>query len=135
MLLEDFGDAVSAGLWEGSKKMTMYVYGTSGEPVGFLFESFVYDLEGTPLGRLFGTRVHRLDGSYAGEWFHQMVVQRRADPARSILSAAPPPARPPLPRGAEARRFVAEYALYPDGFHLLYAPPDAGDAPYAEAAE
>lgn len=114
--------------------MTMYVYGTSGEAAGFLFESFVYDLEGTPLGRLFGTRVHRLDGSYAGEWFHQMIVQRRALPTRAILPATPA-ARPPLPRRVEPRRFVAEYALYPDAFHLLYAAPEAGDAPYAEAAE
>jgi hypothetical protein len=115
--------------------MPMYVYSTTGEPVGFLFESFVCDLEGTTLGRLFGTRVHRLDGSYAGEWFHQMVVARRAAPVRSILPAAAPAGRPPLPPRAETRRFVAEYSLYPDAFHLLYEAPDACDAPYAEAAE
>ena len=99
--------------------MTMYVYSTSAEPVGFLFESFVYDLEGTPLGRLFGSRVHRLDGSYCGEWFHQMVVERRAASVRPILPTAPPAARAPLPPRAERRRFVAEYGLYPDALHRL----------------
>jgi hypothetical protein len=115
--------------------MPMYVYSTRGEPVGFLFESFVYDLEGAALGRLFGSRVHRLDGSYAGEWFHQMVVERRAQPARSILPARAPAARPPLPPRGEWRRSVAEYGLYPDAFHLLYAAPVAAEGPYAEAAE
>ena len=115
--------------------MTMYVYSIRGEPVGFLFESFIYDLDGTALGRLFGSRVHRLDGSYAGEWFHQMVVERRPSPARSILPARPPLGAPPLPRRGETRRFVAEYGQYPDAFHLLYAAPEAAEEPYAEAAE
>jgi hypothetical protein len=100
--------------------MPMYVYSTRGEPVGFLFESFVYDLEGTALGRLFGARVHRLDGSYAGEWFHQMVVERRDGGARSVLPVRAPE-RPPVPQRPEPRRHVAEYWLYPDAFHLLYA--------------
>ncbi|HEX8644106.1 MAG TPA: hypothetical protein VF702_09360 [Allosphingosinicella sp.] len=115
--------------------MPMYVYSTRAEPVGFLFESFVYDLQGTPLGRLFGSRVHRLDGSYCGEWFHQMVVERRSVPVRPILPAPPPSARPPLSGRPESRRFVAEYGLYPDAFHLLYDPPEVADCHYAEAAE
>jgi hypothetical protein len=123
--------------------MPMYVYSTRGEPVGFLFESFLYDFDGTALGRLFGSRVHRLDGSYAGEWCHQMVVERRAGPVRAILPARPPSAAPPLPPRGECRRLVAEYGLYPDAFHLLYAAPHAaphaaagaGDDHYAEAAE
>ncbi|HYJ29557.1 MAG TPA: hypothetical protein VEW25_04370 [Allosphingosinicella sp.] len=101
--------------------MPMYVYATDGEPMGFLFESFLFDFAGTPLGRLFGSRVHRLDGSYVGEWFHQMVVERRLVPTRSIFPANPPQ-RPPLPPRSEPRRRVAEYAIYPDAFHLLYQP-------------
>ena len=99
--------------------MPMYVYATDGEPVGFLFESFLFDFAGTPLGRLFGSRVHRLDGSYAGEWFHQMVVERRDGPVRSLF-AARPPQQPPIPPRPEPRRSVAEYGLYPDVFQLLY---------------
>ena len=115
--------------------MPMYVYSTAGEAVGFLFESLVYDLEGTAVGRLFGARVHRLDGSYAGEWFHQMVVERRATPVRNIIPIPAPHTRPPLPPTPENRRFVAEYRLYPDAFHCLYSAPEAADGPYAEAAE
>ena len=101
--------------------MPMYVYATDGEAVGFLFESLLFDFDGNPLGRLFGSRVHRLDGSYVGEWFHQMVVERRTVPARSIFPARPP-RQPPLPPRPEPRRRVAEYGLYPDVFHLLYQP-------------
>ena len=101
--------------------MTMYVYGTDGEAVGFLFETFIFDLEGTPVGRLVGSRVHRLDGSYAGEWFHQMVVDRRSVPARSVFPARPPQSAPIPPR-PEPRRHVAEYGLYPNVFQLLYLP-------------
>ncbi|HEX8217538.1 MAG TPA: hypothetical protein VF577_08735 [Allosphingosinicella sp.] len=101
--------------------MPMYVYATDGEALGFLFENFLFDFDGAPLGRLFGTRVHRLDGSYVGEWFHQMVVERRAVPTRSIFPARPQQ-QPPLPRRPEPRRPVAEYGLYPDAFHLLYQP-------------
>ena len=100
--------------------MAMYVYATDGEAVGFLYECFVFDLAGVPLGRLVGARVHRLDGSYAGEWFHQMVVERRTAPVRAVFPATPP-ARPPVPPRPEPRRHVAEYGLYPDAFHLLYA--------------
>jgi hypothetical protein len=99
--------------------MAMYVYATDGEALGFLYDSFVFDLEGTPLGRLVGSRVHRLDGSYAGEWFHQMVVDRRTVPARSVFPATPP-GRPSVPPRPEPRRPVAEYRLYPDAFHALY---------------
>lgn len=115
--------------------MTMYVYSTRGEAVGFLFESFVCDFDGNALGRLFGPRVHRLDGSYAGEWFHQMIVERRPTPARAILPTCPPTVPPPLPRRPENRRHVAEYGLYPDAFHLLYAAPEAVGDHYAQAAE
>lgn len=101
--------------------MPMYVYATDGEALGFLFENFLFDFEGTPLGRLFGSRVHRLDGSYAGEWFHQMVVERRGAPTRSIFPAHPAQ-QPPIPVRPEARRRVTEYALYPDAFHHLYQP-------------
>ncbi|HYG29254.1 MAG TPA: hypothetical protein VD887_03460 [Allosphingosinicella sp.] len=101
--------------------MPMYVYATEGEAVGFLFESFLFDFGGVPLGRLFGSRVHRLDGSYVGEWFHQMVVARRAGSARPLF-AATPAQRPRVPPRPEPRRPVAEYGLYPDAFHLLYEP-------------
>ena len=114
--------------------MAMYVYSTSGEAVGFLFESFVHDLSGAPLGRLFGTRVHRLDGSYAGEWFHQMVVERRDVPVRPILAVAPPPPRPPQAR-PEPRRWVAEYSAFPDAFHRLFVQASCEDEAYAHAAE
>ena len=95
--------------------MTMYVYGTRGEPVGFLFESFIYDLEGTALGRLFGSRVHRLDGSYAGEWFHQMVVDRPTARPRSIPGIPTPAPRPRAPVSCW-RRHVAEYGAHADAF-------------------
>jgi hypothetical protein len=101
--------------------MPMYVYATDGEAVGFLFESFLFDFDGAPLGRLLGSRVHRLDGSYVGEWFHQMVVERRAGSVRDLF-AVTPPSRPPVPSRPEPRRPVAEYGLYPDAFHLLYEP-------------
>jgi hypothetical protein len=114
--------------------MPMYVYSTSGEAVGFLFESFIFDLHGTPLGRLFGPRVHRLDGSYAGEWFHQMVVERRDRPARPILAVAPPPCRSPVSL-PERRRRVAEYSAFPDAFGKLYAVAECSEEAYAEAAE
>lgn len=114
--------------------MPMYVYSTSGEAVGFLFESFVFDLSGGPLGRLYGSRVHRLDGSYAGEWFHQMVVDRRERPARPILAVAAPLGRPAV-SPPEPRRWVAEYSTYPDAFHRLYAPAESGEEAWAEAAE
>ena len=109
--------------------MAMYVYGTDGDAVGFLFESFVFDLDGAPLGRLFGSRVHRLDGTYVGEWFHQMVVERRSAPVRDLFPAEPPQ-RPPIPPRPEPRRRVAEYGLYPDAFHRLY-----GDELLQHAAE
>ena len=98
--------------------MTMYVYSTGGEPVGFVFETSIYDLEGRPLGRMLGSRVHRFDGSYVGEWFHQMVVARPEGRPRWLPAVDPPSARPPAPRSCR-RRMVAEYALYPDAFALL----------------
>ncbi|HEX8653728.1 MAG TPA: hypothetical protein VF693_00700 [Allosphingosinicella sp.] len=101
--------------------MPMYVYATDGEAVGFLFESFLFDFDGAPLGRLLGSRVHRLDGSYVGEWFHQMVVERRAGSVRALFPTTQAQ-RPPVPSRPEPRRPVAEYGLYPDAFHLLYEP-------------
>jgi hypothetical protein len=98
--------------------MAMYVYSTQGEPVGFLFETFIFDLGGTPLGRIIGARVHRLDGSYAGEWFKEMVVERRAAPARTLPAVPPPPSRASPGRGTR-RRVVVDYG-YPDRFHRLY---------------
>ena len=115
--------------------MAMFVYTTDGEAVGFLFESFIFDLAGEPLGRIMGSRVHRLDGSYVGEWFHQMVVDRRSVPARSIFPAAPPARRPQPPRGPDRRRPVAEYRLFPDAFPRLYAGADDPLILYNEAAE
>ena len=109
--------------------MTMYVYDTGGEPVGFLFETFIYDLGGTPLGRIAGSRVHRLDGSYAGEWHHQMVVERPSARPRSIFPAVAPPAPAP-PSGCFRRRPVADYGSYRDAFDRLY-----DGEPIREAAE
>lgn len=115
--------------------MTMYVYGTDGEPQGFLFENFIYGLEGAPLGRIIGSRVHRLDGSYAGEWLNQMVVRRpSARAARPIFAVSPPPSRPAI-RYAPARRVAAEYRLYEDAFELLRMPTGADDESWAQAAE
>jgi hypothetical protein len=112
--------AAGDGAAREGRFMTMYVYSTEGDAVGFLFECFVIDFEGTPLGRLVGSRVHRLDGSYAGEWCHQMVVERRVTPTRPVFPASPPQ-RSPVPPRPEPRRPVAEYRLYPDAFHRLYA--------------
>jgi len=114
--------------------MTMYVYDTGGEPVGFLFETFIYDLAGNPLGRIIGSRAHRLDGSYAGEWFHQMVVDRPSARPRALPAVAPPPARPPV-SASFRRRGVAEYVQYPDAFHRLRTPLEAAGAAFDEAAE
>ena len=111
--------------------MTMYVYATSGEPRGFLYETSLYDLDGTPLGRLLGVRVHRFDGSYVGEWCHQMVVTRPGARPRTVPAAAPPPARPPVARCAP-RRDVAEYRAFPDAFDLLREPSEEA---YRHAAE
>jgi hypothetical protein len=113
--------------------MTMYVYATSGEPRGFLYETTLYNLDGIPLGRLLGVRVHRFDGSYAGEWFHQMVVIRGGAKPRTVPPKSPPPARPPVARSAP-RRDVAEYHVYPDAFDLLLGSAAAEEA-FRHAAE
>ena len=110
--------------------MTMYVYSTTGEPRGFLFETTIYGLDGTPLGRVVGSRVHRLDGGYAGEWFHQMVVDRPTARPRSIPAVAVPAARTPAPV-SWGRRHVAEYGAHVDAFDRLLASAD----PYQLAAE
>jgi hypothetical protein len=106
--------------------MTMYVYSTRGEPVGFVFETTIYDLEGLPLGRILGSRVHRFDGSYVGEWFKDMVVRRPEGRPRTIPSAAAPARRAP-PGATANRRAVVDYG-YPDVFHLLALNP-ANDSP------
>ena len=98
--------------------MTMYVYSTAGEPLGFLFETTVFGLDGAPLGRVVGSRVHRFDGAYVGEWFHQMVVDRPTARPRSIPAVAAPPARPPAPVSWR-RRHVADYGSYADAFDRL----------------
>ena len=113
--------------------MTMYVYATSGEPRGFLYETTLYDLDGLPVGRLLGIRVHRFDGSYAGEWFHQMVVTRHGARPRMVPAVTPPPARPPVARCGR-RRDVAEYHVFPDAFDLLLGAAAADEA-FRHAAE
>ena len=110
--------------------MTMYVYSTSGQPRGFLFETTIYGLDGTPLGRVVGSRVHRFDGAYAGEWFHQMVVDRPTARPRSIPAVPAPSPRPPAPI-SWGRRQVAEYGAYEDAFDRLALPAE----PYQVAAE
>jgi hypothetical protein len=99
--------------------MAMYVFSTTGEPVGFVFESLIYDLEGTPLGRIIGARVHRFDGSFAGDWFHNMVVERTMMRPRPIRPLNPP-ARKPAMSPCPPRRPVAEHRAYPDAFARLY---------------
>ena len=98
--------------------MTMYVYSTAGEPLGFLFETTLFGLDGLPLGRLLGSRVHRFDGAYVGEWCHQMVVDRPTARPRSIPPVAAPAPRPPAPMTCR-RRHVAEYGCYADAFDRL----------------
>lgn len=110
--------------------MTMYVYATTGEPRGYLFETTIFGLDGTPLGRVLGSRVHRFDGAYAGEWYHQMVVDRPTARPRSIPPVAVPAPRPPAP-ASWGRRAVAEYGAHVDAFDRLAAPVD----PYLLAAE
>jgi hypothetical protein len=115
--------------------MTMYVYDTGGEPVGFLFEMTLFDLAGTARGRLIGSRVHRFDGSYAGEWFHQMVVLRASGRPRWVRAIPPPPPRA-SPGTSYRRRPVGEYRDYADAFHLLCEPSgEDAAAPYRQAAE
>jgi hypothetical protein len=108
--------------------MTMYVFSTAGEAVGFVYESFIYDLDGSPLGRILGSRVHRLDGSYVGEWFNDMVVDKAAPNRRAINAVFPPPRKAPMARGVW-RRSVLDHGKYPDAFGWLY------DQPMAMAAE
>jgi hypothetical protein len=112
--------------------MTMYVYDTGGEPVGYLFEATIFTLEGAPLGRVLGSRVHRFDGSYVGEWAYQMVVHRDSARPRAIPPVATPAERGPAPT-AFARRPVAEYRTYADAFQLLG--PAGPSAAFREAAE
>ena len=112
--------------------MTMYVYATDGDPVGFVFETFIYDMAGRPLGRILGTRVHRLDGSYVGEWFKDMVVARPEGRPRTIppLQYLPPHRTPP--GTSFRRRAVVDYG-YRDVFHLLAQRVE--EEPWRHAAE
>lgn len=114
--------------------MTMYVYSTGGEPVGFVFETYIYDLGGRPLGRILGSRVHRLDGSYVGEWFKDMVVRRPDARPRALPPIPAPPQRPPAAASFRLRA-VVDYG-YPDAFHLLALDPSNDRiGPLSEAAE
>ncbi len=117
--------------------MAMYVYGTDGDPVGFVYETFIHDMDGAPLGRIVGTRVHRLDGSYVGEWFKDMVVRRPEGRPRSIPPLLTPPPRRSSPGPSFRRRVVVDYG-YPDAFHLLALDPSndrVGESGLAHAAE
>lgn len=100
--------------------MAMHVYSTTGEPVGFVMETFIYDLRGLPLGRIIGSRVHRFDGSYVGEFFKDMVVAKPDGRPRALLPMAPPPRR--VPPSAGFNRRVVLHNGYADAFHLLSAP-------------
>ena len=112
--------------------MTMYVYSTDGDPVGFVFETNIYDLEGEPLGRIVGCRVHRFDGTYAGEWFRDMVVLRPQGRPRTIPPAPVPPRRPPATRSYRLRA-VVDYG-YEDAFPSLRRDA-AANSFYSAAAE
>ena len=121
------GPSVTSNAAGEGTKMTMYVFSTAGEAVGFVYESFVYDLAGSPLGRILGSRVHRLDGSYVGEWFNDMVVDKAAY-RRAINAVFSPPRKAPISRGVW-RRSVLDHGKFPDAFGWLY------DQPMAMAAE
>jgi 4-fold beta flower protein len=110
--------------------MTMYVYGTGGEPRGYLFETTIFGLDGAPLGRVLGSRVHRFDGSYVGEWFHQMVVERPSARPRTIPAVSPPPPRTSV-AACYPRRDVAEYGNFADAFDLLVGSAPAPNVPQA----
>lgn len=113
--------------------MAMFVYGTAGEPRGYLFETTIHGLDGTPLGRICGSRVHRFDGSYVGEWYHQMVVLRQEARPRRIPPVAPPAHQGRVAAGSP-RRPVADYNNFADAFDLLLeSPPPGGEL--REAAE
>lgn len=102
--------------------MTMYVYSTTGEPVGFVFGEDIFDLGGQPLARIHGNRVHSFDGEYKGEWFRDMVVHRPdAQPRRAPAVAAPQPRSPP-PASCRLRA-VVNYG-YDDAFEFLGKPAD-----------
>jgi hypothetical protein len=113
--------------------MAMYVYGTGGEPCGFLYETFIHDFEGRPLGRVVGSRVHRLDGSYAGEWFKEMVVERPTARPRAIPPVAAPPWRP-SPGTGMRRRAVVDYG-FADAFERLRETVVDSGAAFRHAAE
>ena len=111
--------------------MAMYVYSTTGEPVGYVFETSIYDLDGTPLGRIVGARVHHFDGAYVGEWFKDMVVRRPQGRPRLIPPATVPPRRPPAEISYRLRA-VVDYG-YQDMFPQLRE--GARDAWLHQAAE
>lgn len=116
--------------------MTMYIYQTDGEPVGFRFGDFIHDLEGYPLGRVVGTHVHKFDGSYVGELFKEMVVDKPIVRRRDAAPAAAPP-KLASPGRTCRRRGLVNYG-FRDVFHLLFEPgvqPLELEAPLAVAAE
>jgi hypothetical protein len=98
--------------------MAMYVYNTSGHPVGFLSSIFIHDFDGRPLGRILGTRVYRLDGVYIGEFYKDMVVAKPSTGnPRDILPMTAPKAT--SPGIGPPRRNYVDFG-YADVFHLLY---------------
>jgi hypothetical protein len=111
--------------------MAMYVYNTSGEPCGFVMETFIHTFDGQPVGRIIGSRVHRLDGTYIGEFWKDMVVQRPEGQPRNLPAIAPPPRRVPPP--ASWNRRVVIHGGYRDVFHRLTEP--AEEPRYDQAAE
>jgi len=110
--------------------MAMYVYNTSGEPVGFVMETFIHTLDGQPVGRIIGSRVHRFDGTYIGEYWKDMVVERPEGQKRNLPPMPVPPRR--VPPAASYNRRVVIHGGYRDLFHLLIEPPEER---YRQAAE
>jgi hypothetical protein len=110
--------------------MAMYVYNTSGEPIGFVMETFIHTMQGEPVGRIIGSRVHRFDGAYVGEWWKEMVVARPEGQPRSLPAIPVPPHR--VPPGSTYNRRVVLHGGYRDVFHLLT---DEGEDRYEQAAE
>jgi len=111
--------------------MAMYVYNISGEPIGFVMETFIHTLDSQPVGRILGSRVHRFDGTYVGEWWKEMVVARPEGVPRNLPPMAVPPRR--VPPGMTCNRRVVLHGGYQDMFHTLA---EHVEAPrYDQAAE
>ena len=110
--------------------MAMYVYNISGEPVGFVMETFIHRMDGEPIGRIIGSRVHRFDGTYVGEYWKDMVVAKAEGQPRNLAAIPVPPRR--VPPGATWNRRVVLHGGYRDLFTLLS---QGGPEQYREAAE